>query len=157
MSDEARKPLDEARGKKVDEDWKRRAQQEKELDAQKAGPPPDAGAAAGAKEGAPGKKAGKPSPLFANLVESLASQALMFMGAVRDPMTGQAHQDFHQAQAMIDMLQMLEEKTRGNLAAEEAEMLKQVLDEVRMHFVRLASPPAPRGPKGPMMGNAPRP
>jgi hypothetical protein len=71
-------------------------------------------------------------------------------------MTGQAHQDLHQAQAMIDMLTMLEEKTQGNLVAEEKEMLKQVLDEVRMHFVRLASPPPPRGPKGPMMGNAPR-
>jgi hypothetical protein len=143
---------DEIRIKKVDEDWKRRAQQEKELDAQKVG---DA-SAAGAAPGSPAPKQGKPSPLFANLVESLASQALMFMGAVRDPMTGQAHQDLNQAQAMIDMLQMLEEKTKGNLFAEEAEMLKQVLDEVRMHFVRLSSPPAPRGPRGPMMGNTPR-
>jgi hypothetical protein len=38
---------------------------------------------------------------------------------------------------------MLEEKTRGNLAKEEAEMLKQVLDEVRMHFVRITQPAAP--------------
>jgi hypothetical protein len=141
--------------KKVDEDWKRRALQEKSLDAEKAGEKPAAGSPAGAAP-AGGVKAGKPSPLFANLVESLASQALMFMGAMRDPMTGQAHQDLHQAQAMIDMLTMLEEKTQGNLVAEEKEMLKQVLDEVRMHFVRLASPPPPRGPKGPMMGNAPR-
>ena len=145
---------DEIPRKKVDEDWKRRALQEKSLDAEKVGEKP-ASPAAGAPAGA-GAKAGKPSPLFANLVESLASQALMFMGAMRDPMTGQAHQDLHQAQAMIDMLTMLEEKTQGNLVAEEKEMLKQVLDEVRMHFVRLASPPAPRGPKGPMMGNAPR-
>ncbi|HLF94190.1 MAG TPA: DUF1844 domain-containing protein [Planctomycetota bacterium] len=143
---------DEIPRKKVDEDWKRRAQQEKDLDAEKVGEK-----ASPAAPGAPPKKAGKPSPLFANLVESLASQALMFMGAMRDPMTGAAHQDLHQAQAMIDMLQMLEEKTQGNLVAEEAEMLKQVLDEVRMHFVRLANPPPPRGPKGPMMGNAPRP
>lgn len=143
--------------KRVDEDWKRRAQQEKTLDAEKAGetaakPVPGAAPQAGAPPG----KAGKPSPLFANLVESLASQALMFMGAMRDPMTGQAHQDLQQSQAMIDMLQMLEEKTQGNLVAEESEMMKQVLDEVRMHFVRLSSPPLPRGPKGPMMGNAPR-
>jgi hypothetical protein len=135
-------------GKRVDEDWKRRAQAEKELDAMKvgSGPAPAAGA-----PGAPPKPDARTHPLFGGLVESLASQALMFMGAMRDPMTGQAHQDFQQAQAMIEMLGMLDEKTKGNLSKEESEMLKQVLDEVRMHFVRITQPPPP--PKGPMMGN----
>lgn len=140
-------------GKRVDEDWKRRAQLEKEQDALKVGDRPPAAAAAGAAP-APGRAAPRANPHFANLVESLASQALMFMGAVRDPLTGQTHQDLHQAQTMIEILQMLEEKTRGNLAREEEEMLRQVLDEVRMHFVRISSPPQPRGP---MMGNRPRP
>src|SRR6185436_15007376 len=116
-------------GKRVDEDWKRRAQAEKELDAMKAAPPSAAPAAAG---GAPRADV-RPNPLFGGLVESLASQALMFMGAMRDPVSGAAHQDIQQAQTMIDMLGMLEEKTRGNLAKEEAEMIKQILDEVRMH------------------------
>jgi hypothetical protein len=135
--------------KRVDEDWKRRAQQEKELDAAKAAPPPPPGQAPAA-----GTKAGPANPHFTGLVESLATQALMFMGAVRDPMTGAVHQDMGQAQQMVDMLGMIDEKTRGNLTKEEADMLKQVLDEVRMHFVRLSSPP-PQGPKGPMMGNRP--
>jgi hypothetical protein len=135
--------------KRVDEDWKRRAQAEKELDAIKVAPPPPA------VPGAPAKSEAKPHPMFGNLVESLASQALMFMGAMRDPMTGQAHQDLNQAQAMIDMLGMVEEKTKGNLAKEETDMLKQVLDEVRLHFVRLSQPPPPPNPKGPMMGNRP--
>jgi len=133
-------------GKRVDEDWKRRAQAEKEADAVKAAPPAPAVPGAGPRADA------KPHPLFGGLVESLASQALMFMGAMRDPMTGQAHQDLQQAQTMIEMLTMLEEKTRGNLVKEEAEMIKQVLDEVRMHFVRITQPPPPP-PKGPMMGN----
>jgi hypothetical protein len=129
-------------GKRVDEDWKRRAQAEKELDVAKAAPPPAAGAAAGA-----GPKAdARPHPMFGSLIESLASQALLFMGAMRDPMTGQTHQDLHQAQTMIEMLGMIEEKTKGNLAKEEAEMLKQVLDEVRMHFVRITTPPPPKAP-----------
>lgn len=146
--------------KRVDEDWKKRAQAEKELDAAKFTPAPAAAAPAGAgavpapAPGAPRSDL-KPNPLFGGLIESLASQALMFMGAMRDPMTGAAHQDFQQSQAMIEMLAMLEEKTKGNLAKEEADMLKQVLDEVRMHFVRLTTPPPP-GPKGPMMGNKPR-
>jgi hypothetical protein len=134
-------------GKRVDEDWKRRAQAEKELDALKAAPP----AAAPAAGGAPRADV-KPNPLFGGLIESLASQALMFMGAMRDPMTGQAHQDLQQAQAMIDMLGMLDEKTRGNLVKEEAEMLKQILDEVRMHFVRITQPPPPPMAKNPKKG-----
>ena len=145
--------------KRVDEDWKKRAQAEKELDAAKFTPAPTAPAAPGVPGAVPAPGAPpsdlKPNPLFGGLIESLASQALMFMGAMRDPMTGAAHQDFQQSQAMIEMLAMLEEKTKGNLAKEEADMLKQVLDEVRMHFVRLTTPPPP-GPKGPMMGNKPR-
>jgi hypothetical protein len=138
-------------GKRVDEDWKKRAQQEKELDQAKigGGPAAPAGAKAAPKEGPPNQQ-------FLGLVESLASQALMFMGAMRDPITGEAHQDLGQAQAMIEMLQMLEEKTSGNLTKQEAEAFKQILNEVRMHYVRLSSPP-PAGPKGPMMGNRPRP
>lgn len=136
-------------GKRVDEDWKRRAQAEKELDAAKAAPPP---APAPAAPGSPPKAEGRTHPLFGGLVESLASQALLYMGAMRDPMTGQAHQDLQQSQTMIEMLGMLEEKTKGNLSKEEADMLKQVLDEVRMHYVRITTPPPPN-PKGPMMGN----
>jgi len=132
-------------GKRVDEDWKRRAQAEKEVDAAKAAPPPPAAG------GGP-KAEARPHPMFGGLVESLASQALLFMGAMRDPM-GQVHQDLQQAQTMIEMLGMIDEKTKGNLSKEESDMLKQVLDEVRMHFVRLTSPPPPPNPKGPMMGN----
>ncbi|HEX7901090.1 MAG TPA: DUF1844 domain-containing protein [Planctomycetota bacterium] len=154
MSDEGKK--------KVDEDWKRRAQLEREADAAKAGgpkPAPAAAAAAGTgtaagTEAPPADNGIKVNPLFPGLVESLASQALMFMGGMRDPMTGQVMQDLNQAQTMIDMLLMLEEKTKGNLATQEAEMLKQVLDELRTQFVRVANP-APRVPKPPMMGNRP--
>ena len=135
-------------GKRVDEDWKRRAQAEKEVDAQKVAPAPAAAA-----PGAPPRPDVNANPMFRGLIESLASQALLYMGAMRDPMTGQAHQDLNQAQTMIDMLGMIEEKTKGNLAKEEAEMLKEVLDEVRMHFVRITQPPPPPNPKGPMMGN----
>jgi hypothetical protein len=143
-------------GKRVDEDWKRRAQAEKEADALKAGDRPAAPAAPAAAPGAPPPAArppARPNPHLAGLVENIASQALLFMGAVRDPMTGQVHQDLHQAQVMIEILQMLEEKTKGNLTKEEDEMVRQVLDEVRMHYVRLSAPPPPRGP---MMGNKPR-
>lgn len=136
--------------KKVDEDWKRRAQLERDQDAVKAGDKKSAPAAAAGGDG-PAADENKVNPLFPGLIESLASQALMFLGGMRDPMTGQVVQDLHQAQTMIDMLLMIEEKTKGNLAQQEAEMLKQVLDEVRTQFVRVAKPKAPP----PMMGNRP--
>jgi len=85
-------------GKRVDEDWKRRAQAEKELDAAKVAPPaPPAAAAAAAGApaapgGAPPRSEPRPHQMFGGLVESLASQALLYMGAMRDPM-GQVHQD----------------------------------------------------------------
>ncbi len=137
--------------KKVDEDWKRRAQMEKEQDVAKtAGAPEKPG-----KGGAPRRSRGGPAKAdFLTLVETLASQALLFMGAVPDPMTGQRHQDLHQAQFAIDLIETLEEKTKGNLTSEEQETLRHVLDELRMTFVRLTTPPPPRGP---MTGNAPRP
>ncbi len=125
--------------KKVDEDWKKAAQLDKEQDAAKFEPKPEATDGSAPVD----PKAGKPSPQFVGLIESLASQALMFMGAVRDPMGGEPQTDLRQAQAMIDMLTMVEEKTKGNLVAEEAEMVKQVLNEVRTHFIRASSPPPP--------------
>lgn len=141
--------------KKVDEDWKRRAQLEREADIAKIGgaPKPATPAAPGAPAAPAAPDNGnKVNPLFPSLIESLAQQALMFLGGMRDPMTGQVVQDLHQAQTLIDMLLMVEEKTKGNLAAEEAEMLKQVLDELRTQFVRVAKPKAPPPP---MMGNRP--
>lgn len=138
--------------KKVDEDWKRRAQLEREQDAAKAGDKKAASAPAAAPGAeAPADDGKKVNPLFPGLIESLAQQALMYLGGMRDPMTGQVVQDLNQAQTMIDMLLMIEEKTQGNLAAQEAEMLKQVLDELRTQFVRVAKPKAPP----PMMGNRP--
>lgn len=131
--------------KRVDEDWKRRAQLEREQDAAKFGGGP-APAAAGAGAG-PAPKEGKPSPHFASLVESLASQALMFMGAIRDPMMGEMPVDLRQAQAMIDLLSMLEQKTKGNLVKQEEELLKQILTEIRMRFVELSSSPPAAPPE----------
>ena len=78
-------------GKRVDEDWKRRAQAEKEIDAAKAAPAPAPGAAAAPR---PDVKA---NPMFRGLIESLASQALLYMGAMRidvDPFAGVSGSNF---------------------------------------------------------------
>jgi hypothetical protein len=65
----------------------------------------------------------------------LGSEALMHLGQVPDPMTGQAHQDLEQAQFTIDLLGMLREKTEGNRTPQESAVLEQLLANLRMAFV----------------------
>jgi len=83
---------------------------------------------------------------FVGFVLSLAHTAAVHMGDVPDPVsgtTGAAH--LPAAQQMIDILALLEEKTRGNLSAEERQLLEQILFELRMRFAELAK----TGPPGP--------
>src|SRR5215218_11102966 len=70
---------------------------------------------------------------FAAFVLSLAHTAAVHFGDIPDPVTGQtADANLPAAQQMIDILSLLEEKTRGNLTAEERQLLDQILYELRM-------------------------
>jgi len=73
---------------------------------------------------------------FSTFVLSLSTTALVHMGLVSDPETGQVLEaDRATAQQTIDTLEMLREKTGGNLDAEEAKLLENLLYELRMRFV----------------------
>ena len=73
---------------------------------------------------------------FAAFVFSLASSAAIHFGDLPDPVTGsKAEPNLEGAAQMIEILTLLEEKTRGNLTAEERQLLEQVLYELRMRFV----------------------
>jgi hypothetical protein len=73
---------------------------------------------------------------FTGFVLSLASTAAIHFGDLPDPQSGTAVEPNLEAAAqMIDILVLLEEKTRGNLTAEERQLLEQVLYELRMRFV----------------------
>ena len=81
---------------------------------------------------------------FAGFVISLAHTAAVHFGDVEDPGSGERQPvNVDAAQQMIDILALLEEKTRGNLTAEERQLLEQVLYELRMRFVQ-ASQDRPR-------------
>jgi hypothetical protein len=80
---------------------------------------------------------GEPS-LFADLVSSLAYQAAMLMGLIRDPLAPQMPTDMRGARQTIEMLAMLKDKTRGNLSADEATLLERALTDLRMQFVAMA-------------------
>jgi hypothetical protein len=77
--------------------------------------------------------------LFAHLVIQQANMAMMLMGKTPHPETGQTMRDLEAARLFIDMLEMLETRTRGNLSPQEQNMLKQTLMSVRMAFVEAAN------------------
>jgi len=88
------------------------------------------------------------SALFAQLVIQQANMAMMLMGKVAHPESGQTVKDLDAASLFIDQLEMLEEKTKGNLSREEASILKQNLMGLRLAFVQaVESPPAKAQPK----------
>ena len=78
----------------------------------------------------------QPQLSFTAFVLSLASTAAIHFGDLPDPVSGeQAELNLDGAAQMIEILALMEQKTRGNLTAEEREMLNQVLYELRMRFV----------------------
>jgi len=82
---------------------------------------------------------GDPTINFASFVLSLVHTAAVHFGDVGDPSTGERlAPNLHLAQQMIDILAMLEEKTRGNLSAEERQLIDQVLYELRIRYVEVS-------------------
>lgn len=83
---------------------------------------------------------------FIAFVISLVHTAAHHLGDVQDPDAGRRSDvNLPAAHQMIDILGLLEEKTRGNLSAEERQLLEQAIYELRMRFVEVsgAAPPAP--------------
>lgn len=112
----------------IDSDWKNEAQAEREKLA--------AAEKQAAEQSGPGE-GDMPEADFRGLMGMLATQALMYMGGIADPNTGKPVFDPMYAQHMIDLLGVLEEKTKGNLSDEEAGEIAGVLHELRSRFVEL--------------------
>ncbi len=79
---------------------------------------------------------------FAQMVMQQTNMAFMLLGKVANPATGELMRDLDAAQFFIDQLEMIEAKTRGNLGAEEAALLKQSLMSLRLAFVEAVEKPA---------------
>jgi hypothetical protein len=87
------------------------------------------------------------SALFAGLVLNHTQMALLLLGRTPHPATGEAMRDLDGARMLIDQLDMLEQKTRGNLESHETQMLRESLTALRMAFVEASnasSSPAPQ-------------
>jgi hypothetical protein len=73
---------------------------------------------------------------FATFIVSLNQSCLFHLGAVEDPTTGKKSKNLAMAKQTIDILGMLEEKTRGNLSTEEDGILKNILYDLRIAYVK---------------------
>jgi uncharacterized protein DUF1844 len=85
----------------------------------------------------PAAETSKRSPTFENLVRSLGQNAAMLLGGYADPRTGQPMLDLEGAREMIDMLDALREKTRGNLAPEEDTLVLDILGNLKLAFMEM--------------------
>ena len=83
--------------------------------------------------------------LFANMVIQQTNMAMMLLGKVAHPETGEFMRDVESAQMFIDQLEMIEAKTKGNLSKQEDALLKQALGALRMAFVEAVNEPEGQG------------
>jgi hypothetical protein len=96
--------------------------------------PPEAAKTAAAP---PPAETPKRLPAFENLVRMMGSNAAMVLGAYADPRTGQPVIDPEAARELIDMLDALHEKTKGNLAPEEDNLLMDLLGKLKMTYLEI--------------------
>jgi Domain of unknown function (DUF1844) len=89
--------------------------------------------------------AGLPAVDFHTFVLSLGSSALLHLGELEHPDVGAPQMDLPLAKHTIDILAMLEEKTKGNLSAAEAKLIESLLYDLRLRFVELSKKPQPAG------------
>lgn len=113
------------------------AEQEREAkqEAKKQTPATPAAASDGAAK--PAAEIPKRSPAFENLIRMLGSNAAMVLGGYADPRTGQPVIDPDAARELIDMLDALHEKTRGNLAPEEDNLLLDLNGKLKLTYLEI--------------------
>ncbi len=116
----------------IDTDWKAQAQAEKERLNATTKPATTPGPS-----GPQGEDAEHGPIGFQDLVSMLTTQALSYMGAYPDPRTGKAMIALDYAKLHIDMLGVLEEKTKGNLTEIEQTLITRTVAELRVEFVEL--------------------
>lgn len=126
----------------VDDDWKNQAQREKETlggapAAAASAPAKDASTDAPAKAGGPARQAIPPAS-FELLVQQMVTQIMMSTGEMEHPTTGRRTRNLEVAKHYIDMLAVLEQKTKNNLSAEEQNLLDSALYQMRMQYVAVA-------------------
>jgi len=76
-----------------------------------------------------------PEPSFQIIVSTFATQAAVALGQIANPVTNETSEDLEQAKFAIDVLTILEEKTKGNLTPEEEKFTADLLYQLRMVYI----------------------
>jgi uncharacterized protein DUF1844 len=77
---------------------------------------------------------------FSSLVLMFGTTALVHLGVTPDPGSGQKSPDLNQSKQIVDLLEVLQEKTKGNLTPEESGLLESLLFDLRMRYLEAAKP-----------------
>jgi hypothetical protein len=120
----------------IDEDWKSQVQAEKELSQNASASEPATGAAQ--PSSAVSEELPLPPASFELLLTMLATEALVAMGHVPHPVTGEPQVARGQAKYLIDLIEVLRGKTAGNLSKDEQQLLESILHQLRLAFVESA-------------------
>jgi len=128
----------------IDEDWKSQVEAEKqaaEIETATETPAKEPAAAEAASQ--PGAAADMPFPpaSFDLLLTTLATETLVALGQLPHPVTGQAQPHRNHAKYLIDTIDVLREKTKGNLTPEEQQGIETLLHQLRMAFVATENAP----------------
>jgi hypothetical protein len=127
----------------VDEDWKSRVEEERRA-AEQAGQEPSAGESQSPPAADTAQRGPMPPATLSFLVTTLATQAMVSLGEVPDPFSGNTEVRLPEARHFIDTLTMLEQKTVGNRTPEESTLLDGFLHQLRMAYVEAQSNPVSR-------------
>ena len=123
----------------VDEDWKQKAEAEKKAIEEEIASQAEESAEAPA-EGAPAEgEYDLPPASFPSLLQEFSTRALVSLGMIQNPFSGEAQVDLKAAAYSIDMLAILQEKTEGNLEENESAYLGQLIAQLREAFLKVSA------------------
>lgn len=77
-----------------------------------------------------------PKMTFSTFIVSLNASAMVHLGMIADPVNGKKIKNLSLGKQTIDILSMLKEKTEGNLTSDEKHILKEVLYDLKIHYVK---------------------
>lgn len=123
----------------IDEDWKSQVEREKEAYAQQSAKPQTGDT----------DDPEMPPASYAMLISMLASDAMISLGQMPSPITGEFMPSRNTAKYLIDTIAMLHEKTHGNVDPAEAQQVEELLHQMRMEFVRMSTQDNSKSPLQP--------
>src|SRR4051812_1539618 len=126
----------------IDEDWKSQVEAEREQAAKAKTAPAEAPKSIADTNSSEAADPPMPPASFELLLTTLATEALVALGQVPHPVTGKSHVQRNQAKFLIDTVDVLRQKTAGNLTNTEQQVLESLLHQMRLVFVQTADAPS---------------